>query len=784
MSTPEGAGFVEKLEAADVVSLTHEEEEAVKALVETIDEGEHTERMDELRRCREHREAWNCRLHLAYDSETGEFFDPIQELVEEGDVDEDDLPAHYTDPFYLAYGLDACAILGTVPFKTKFWPGDPDDPKDQTAARRSADLVAWFRKQNDDTSLRFMQAYFEYNDGGFALLTRYRPDAQKYGVRYETLLEQRTLELFPASAQCAFCGMTTRAGEELETPDGACAACGSIETAEGRCAECGEEFDGGCSSCGKALPMDAWKPPVQGEFPVPAGTVEVPNAGIVYEAFGWLECRRPVNAERIEQCPWIQVSLEVDRALAIAAFQDKETEIRSSSYPASGALREERFARESTSSESGTQSEREHQVTYRRVWIRPEKFFDIEKRELRDAIRKKFRTGGLFVFVNDVLVRAKEENLLDYWQIATAYPGLGHAKPAIGTPVLHLQRPHNELFNIRIDGLKAQLPAIVANPAVINVDAMNKTRPKGFAWYAAEPLDSGTPLSQAFAATPTPNLPNDLFRLQDLLPGQRAQHASGIPAVAWGGQMGGAGETFAGYSLMREQGLARMRIPLGPMKLANEGADLQGVKLFRRYHQDDVMLPKDGPAGTTQNDRISLDELDGEIQVRSDQDIAIPATQAERVDRIFRAIKEDGLRDLVVHTGNEGFLKSALGEENIRFPGQDQRDQQRLEIDRLLKGQPVAVEVLLDDHDAHMDALRQWWASTDAESERSRGNPHIQLVLAHYAEHAQAKGQQAFLLAAFAQPPMPPGMPDGGPPGAPPAGPVGPPQGPPQGMAA
>lgn len=790
MSSPEGAGVIEAFDEREQVQLEEDLEKALTAVVEGIDESEHDERIEELRATREKREAWNCRLHLAYDDETGQFVDSVKVILEEEDIDEDDLPSHHTDPFYLAYGLDATALLGTVPFKTKFWPGDPDDPKDLTAARRAADVVSWFRKQNDDGHLRFKQAYFDYNDGGFAILTRYRPDAMKYGVRYEQVMESKEIELAPAHARCPFCAsMVTEKNALMGSTFGPapCPHCGA-PSGDGSCEECGGHIDGACPSCQRWLPGDAWQKAVTGEMPVPTGTVEIPNAGPVYEVYGWLECRRPINADRIEDCHWIQLSLEVPRALALAAFPDQEEKIRGSSYPASGALREERFARESTASKTEGGEEREHRVTYRRVWLRPEMLWSVEDPTKRKELLKRFKTGVHLVYINDVLVRKREENLLEYWQLATAYPGLGHTRPAIGTPVLQLQRPHNELFNLRIDHLKASVPGIIANPDVINVDAMNKQRPKPLAFYAAEPNHGNESLAGSMVPTPTPNLSNDLFRLQDLLPGQRAQHASGIPAVAWGGQMGGAGETFAGYSLMREQGLQRMRIPLGGMKTANEGADLQAVKLFRRYHQDDVVIPKDGPGGSIANDRVSIDELDGEIQIRSDQDIPIPATAGEKVERFFRAIKEDGLRDLLVHSGNEGFLRAGLGDDTIKLPGQAQRDQQRLEIDRLLRGERVEVNVLMDDHDPHIEELLQWWASSDAEGERSKGNPNLRLLVEHYVEHVKGKAQRDFLLQALSMPPLPPGMEQGmgGPPGPQmgPGGPPGPPQGPPMGAVA
>lgn len=758
------------------MQLSEEEEVFLRAIVTGIDESERSERTQELRECREKREAWNCRLHLAYNEETGAFEDAVAVLVEEEDVDEDDLPSHYTDPFYLSYGLDATAIIGTVPFKTKFWAADPDDPKDQVAAQSATSLVAYFRKQNDDGRLRFKQGYLLYNDGGFALHTSYRPDAQKFGTRLEDVYEEQEIELLPAHVRCPQCGTTTSKGQEIALPEGPCPECASPDAEGSSCPDCGALFEGGCPGCGTRFEMGSWSAPVKATVPAPTKTIEVPNAGPIYEAHGWLEVRRPVAADRIEDCQWIQLSLEIHRALALSAFRWKEKEIRTSGPADSGMAREERFARESTSVSTNSGDERQHLVTFRRVWLRPEMFWEGEKPEIRDRVTKKFKNGVLLGFVNDVLVGAKQENLLDHWQLSVAYPGLGASRPSIGTPVLHLQHPHNELFNLRIDGLKAGIPSLLADPSVVNVDAMNKQRLKPNAWYPAERLHGEQSLASSVYATPTPNLPNDLFRIQDLLPGQRAQHASGIPAVAWGGQMGGAGETYAGYALMREQGLQRMRIPLGSMKAANEGADLQAVKLFRKWHQDDVVIAKEGPAGTVQNDRITVDELDGEIQIRSDQDLPIPATQTEKVERFFRAIKEDGLRDLLVHSGNEGFMRAALGDDTIKFPGQAERDHQRLEIDKLLKGERVQVNPLLDGHDFHLEEISLWWASPDAEAERKAGNPALAGVMEHYMDHLTAKAERDQLMASMAamsQMP-PPGVPMG-PPGA--QGPPGPPPG-------
>lgn len=775
MSDPRGSGVLEQGDGPGWVPLSEEQEAGIKRWVSEVDEAEQEETLEDLRRCREAREAWNCRLHMAWDPTTGQFYDAVQVLLEEGDVDEEDLPAHYTDPFYLAYGLDVVAVLATVPFKTKFWPGNPDDPKDQTAATRATDLVAWFRKQNDDARLRFLQAYYLYTDGRFLNLTSYRPDAQKFGTRREPIYVPKEIELMPASGRCFRCGTSVQEGQQAPISSPACPSCGDPEGLEmgWACEGCGAAFHGSCPGCGAPMSEESWRPAVRGEMPVPMGEVKIPGAGPVYEVYGALEARWPAAADRVEDCGWIDVQVEVERAQAIAAFKDKEDAIRRSSYPAATVLQEARYVREAVSASPYGLTERERRVTYRRRWIRPEMFYDMPDGELRRWLIETFEEGALFVFVNDVLVRARPENLLDRCQIATAYPGLGSARPAIGTPVLHLQYPHDELFNLRMDGLRQALPAIIANPNVVNIDAMNAGRTRPGMWYPSEPVH-GESLSQAMSPTPTPNLPNDLYRLQELLPGQRAQHASGIVPALWGGQMGGAGETASGYAMMREQALQRMRIPLGSMKLANEGSDLQAIRLFQRWHEDDVAVPQEGPGGTVKTDTVTVDELEGEIQIRSDQDIPIPATQAEKVERFFRAVKEDGLRDLLLHPENEGFIQSSLGDDSLKLPGQANREQQRLEIDRLLRGEMVEVNVLLDDHQGHMDAILAWWPSPDAEKERTAGNPFLGAVIEHFAAHAQGQGVKAAMLAAAAGQGMPGAMPPPGPP--PPGGaPMGPP---------
>ncbi|HRI09223.1 MAG TPA: hypothetical protein PKW35_15480, partial [Nannocystaceae bacterium] len=371
MSDLESPGALGAVGPVGWEQLSKEEETSITKIFDRIDESEHEERVSELRTCREKREAWNCRLHLAYDEETGKFEDSVKVVMEEEDVDEDDLPSHYTDPFYLSYGLDAAAIIGTVPFRTKFWPANPDDPADQTAAQSGTSLVAYFRKQNNDIRLRFFQGYFLYNDGGFANLTTYQPDASKYGTRFEQIQEEREIELMPAHARCPKCATTVTEKTMLHGGNfgpAPCPACGA-ESGDGACDDCGSHIDGACPACRSWLPAESWQKPITAPVPAPVATIEVPNAGPVYETFGWLECRRPVNADRIEDCPWIEVSLEVHRALAIAAFPQKEVEIRASSFPSSGSRREERFAREATSASEDGVNEREHMVTYRRGWL-------------------------------------------------------------------------------------------------------------------------------------------------------------------------------------------------------------------------------------------------------------------------------------------------------------------------------------------------------------------------------------------------------------------------------
>lgn len=744
------------------VEITDDEKAALEALVLAIEEADDSFRMEEIRPPLERREGWNGKQLLAWDPGERKYVDVMRQLEDDADPDQD-IPSFHTDNFFTPYGLDFVALMIANPIGTSFAPGDPDKPKDVVAAEEGERFVEWVNKQTDTLTLRKWDGYYFWNDGFAARYTRMRADKSRFGSTTEPEIVVEMGEVRAAGMRCALCsGISSQASMA-------------------------------CDSCGTSLEYGTPVPAEMGPVPRVARMLEVPKAGIVKTSHGIIEVRRTPGARLVRDCGYICLSEDVTRAQAWALYPEKRDEIGKGGR-GTHAEGMETAARRGLVYGANRQ---DHLVTHKRWWLRPWQLEEINAEEVREGLKEKFAEGLLLVFMGAALCEQFNETMDDHWTFRFAYPGHGSGVVTCGSATWDLQQTANELLNLRVEGARQGIPALIVNNDVLDGEAFAAARIQpGLIYQGKTPSDGGT-LRDAVVATPTANLPPEVGNLEGELGTERAQQRSGIVPALWGGQAGGAGRTLGGYRLMRDQGLMRHGIPWKELEAISNESDLQAVRLYARDGYDDVELSSQGESGEWGKSVISIDSLQGEIRIESDDDAGFPMGPAERRAAWFEYAGNPGFGPLIMGPWNEGITSENLGIRDLKFQGQDAREQQRREIEELLQAAPnfdpmtgvlrstVPVDVELEDHEAHLMAISLWANSRDGGKAQKENPAGWENVKAHARETLQAKTQKAMLVQALLAPPMPlgfPGMqaiPQGGPPMPMPAGPgagrVGPP---------
>lgn len=737
------------------VELTDEEAAALKSLVQGIEENDDTFRVDEIRPVLERREGWNGRQLLAWDPGDRKFVDVLRRLEDEAESDQD-LPSFHTDNFYAAYGLDFVALMIAQAPATTFTPGDPSKPADLSAAREGKRYVEYLRKETDDLTLRRWLAYYFWNDGFGAVYTRMRADRQRYGFDTEPEVMLLPGVLDPGGMRCALCGGVSGEGAPA------------------------------CEGCGASLEGAAPVPPEIGLVPRVTRMLEIPRAGIVKSAHGIIECRRTPGARVVRECGYLILGEEIARAHAKSLYPEKADEITGNAPTGTGSGYEATARRGLT---YGATQPSDYVVTHKRTWLRPWQFADIGSPEVRESLKTKFPDGFLGVFMGDALCEAFNESMDEHWTFRFAVPSSGADILACGSATWELQKTANELLNIRIEGARQGIPALIANNDILDADAFAAGRVQpGLIYKAKTPPDGGS-LRDAVVPTPTANLPSEVADLENELGGTRAQHRSGIVPALWGGKVGGAGNTLGGYRLMRDQALMRHGTPQKELDALSHESNLQAVRLYAKDGWADVEVVDRGEGDEWSKEVISIDSLKGDIRLQSDDDASFPMGPAERRAAWMEQVHDPAFTALLINPENEGMTAENLGHPDMKFPGQDAREAQRREIEKLLDegpvpgqfGEPqstVPVDVELENHDAHIQAIEIWCNSQDGARTRDTNPAGWANVKAHWTEHLRAKGiKQLVVMALMAPPQMPPPLGMTPQPALPPAGPPGPPPG-------
>jgi len=728
------------------VELDEEEEAALKAIWTKIKDSDDGFRMEEIRPALERREGWNGRQLLAWDPGERRYVDVIRQLEDEAEPDQD-LPSFHIDNFYTPYGLDFVALMIANPVQTSFAPGDPDKPRDVIAAEEGERFVEWVNKATDSLTIRRWLGYYFWNDGFGAVYTRLRADKARFGSTTEPEITIEIGETSPASMRCAMCGETS----PMEAP--------------------------ACVDCGAPLEMGSPIPPEYGPVPRVARMLEIPKAGVVKTAHGLIEMRRTPGARLVRECGYVSLVEDVPRAHAKALYPQKADELTDKGSGGSSSESYETEARRGLV--YGSSRRPDHLLCYERAWLRPWQLEEVGDPGVKAKLKEKFGEGALLVFMGDVLCEAFDESMDDHWTFRFTFPGHGSGVVSAGSATWELQQTANELLNLRVEGARQGIPAMIVNNDILGAEeyAAGRIQP-GLIYQAKTPADGGS-LRDAVVPTPTANLPSEVGNLEKELGGERAQQRSGIVPALWGGNAGGAGRTLGGYRLMRDQGLMRHGIPWKELEALSNESDLQAVEIYARDGYDDVEVGTQNDSGEWGKQTISIDSLKGEIRIESDDDAGFPMGPAERRAAWFEYSANAAFQGLVLGPQNEAITAENLGHRDLRFPGQDAREQQRREIEALLDEAPsldpytgmpsstVPVDVELEDHAAHIQAIDLWANSREGGKVRLQNSAGWENVKAHWREHLMAIQQRQALVGMLSAPPMPapgPAPAAGGPP--------------------
>src|SRR5882762_8103947 len=589
--------------------------------------------------------------------------------------------------FYQGFGLSFIAVLSQDVPSVRFYPQSSQSLQDIAAAKSASDVAQLIEQNNHVEELLTSIGYFLWTDGKLGAYVRYVADGQRFGFHDEQMLEAIEIPLGEDVYVCPQCGKEESATQTQER--GATDAYASAVGAQHAAPLLGKT----CPSCGTELTETSVRKAERVTVPRVVGTRRVANGQEVISIAGGLELNTPVWANEVHEYPYLQWQADLHPAKLPAAYPHAADKIETS--PSQGA--EDVYARVSRLSvEQGLPSIHPgdalmNLITFDRTWLRPWAFYSVEDAEVRVELLALFPDGCYVGFAGDAYCESRSESMDDHWRVLHALPGDGQNRPSVGDSLVQVQERYNVLSNMQAETYEYGIPPIYADPQVLDFDALANQVAEPAAHFPAR-ARPGQPLSAGFFQPQPARVSPDMLQHQQELIGPVAQFLTGLFPAVFGGNMEDV-KTASGYALARDQALGRLGLVWRRMKQFYADVILLGVDSFRKNRPEDVEIPLLGPDGVLDARMIRQADLKGNICVHPEADETFPRLKSQQrgvLQQLF-SVNDPVIQKALTEPANLGYIKNVLGLTEMVIPGEDSRNKQLREIQRLLGSAPIVV---------------------------------------------------------------------------------------------
>lgn len=564
----------------------------------------------------------------------------------------------YIQNIYRGYGRKFIAVLGQrIPNVTAV----PDDPEDDASLELSelANRAATILRGKWDIESRMLElCYHLWNSGTVFVYTPWVTDKYKYGSTKAPTLQSRTVPVGPGKTQCLQCG--------AEGPEGA--------------QQCPQ-----CSS-------DMMKPVAADSTDVPeiSGQVEYDNGAVEFHLCTITTIGVPYHARSLEDAPWIDYRFMEWKYRLMAIYGDRLKDVpgqdgsSGSSAPASTA----QMVLDAQTSPLGVPNQhRENRWDYRRLWMKPENYYALKDKSLRQLMQQQFPEGAKLTIINNYIVDIENERMEDVWAACKPETSEFIWCDSMGQDMLDTQKLRNDTLNIAYQTVEGGLPLYFADPRVLDVEWLNenKTQPNSIIPVIAS---LGSNLGDSFYAT-SPSVFSD-----QMIPWMQGEEATarsivGTTEAVFGGVVPGGETTAHEAELRKNAAMMQFGTTWVNMRRFFATAYTNGVKLLARYGTGMLRKVQKGEEGY-ESLVVDLSKLQ-ETGWHFEAEEAFPMTHAEQRAYLLwmLANQQLALSQGFMDARNVRKNHALLGFEGYHVPDMDVYDKGIAIINRLLKSAPI-----------------------------------------------------------------------------------------------
>lgn len=678
----------------------------LRQLVDELEKQTDESYREEVATALKHRHFWAGRHHLVYEPALG-VFDNLAPLTAEGPKDDDPYePLRLVVNHWQARGLSTISVLSESEPNLK-WSAREPGSDDETRAKAFQLAHAYYMATNGGPRLlQSFRALRQWTDGAYYVRMHYVPDGERFGYKSVPILAEE---------------------EQQITPDVlSCSACGEPSPVEGSL--------GVCPACNAPLGPEALVPGERAPVMVQRGVKKVPKGTVKADVYGILEVRHPLFGRSVRDWGWLCFSRELERYAIRAKYpQLIETLGKAGDENASSdSSLWARNARISLATGAACNSLPDL-VTEARWYLRPEVFLGLDKEEDRQELKRRFPKGVIVVYADGRHVEAKPGSIDDEWVSCLGLPEEGARALAVGASSITPQEILNKAYSIETEAIEFELPVTIVNDQFISRDQLRAQRAFPGATLTGK-VPAGMSVEDCYKQVRAGGATENLVQLRRDMSGSVMDETSAAVPAVWGGDSGGAGETYRGYMAQQSAAKGKLSMPWQQMTLSFADEARLAVRLLRENHVEDELQLSTG-------ERVQLADISGDFEVIAEVQEDFPVSWSQRRATFMQLASGQGvspeLAARFLTPENDEAILRYLGLTDIVIAGKAAREKQQREIALLLSGIPVPVDPM-DDHGAETLALVDWH-QTDEGMEARASNPNYMLVVQHFLAHLAAQ---------------------------------------------
>jgi hypothetical protein len=600
---------------------------------------------------------------------------------------------------------------------TEFIPDDADDPLDIETAKGMGEVTKLIQKHNKSKLLLIKCLYLFWTQGTVFAYNSYREDP-KFGtidVPQKTVRTVMNFDVF-----CSYCGNLLGTVRETKPVDALrCEVCGLVKVPEVK------------------------------EYPETleqiTGYSSEPKGRVAFDFWGPLNVKVPMYAKKQEDFGYLIFKFESHYAMIKNEFNDVEDKLRSGN-PSVDAY--DRYLRMMPEYRGELPSALD---TISCIWIRPWMYWSIDDEEIRGWLFQNYPKGAYYMYADEELVAISDQSMDDCWTCSTDPLADFIMGEPLGKPLVPIQDMRNDLTSLSFQSIEYGIGENFVDPRVLDLQKYKESQALP-GMFTAATARSGQTLGDGFYQTTPSRLSEEVnvFGAKLDEDGQFVTHD--FPSV-YGGEAGGSKTAF---EYKKSNTAALQALGLTWVKVIDLWTNLM-AKAAAQYveHMKDDEKNVQKVNGKWINVWIRKQQLTGKIGgVEPETSETLPLSWEAKWQLILELIQmqDPVINSVLLSPQNSTFLKQAVAMPEIKIPGENDRNKQFGEIYDIINQDPsVGVDPDIDDHQIHMDIIKEYLTSMPGVA-LYKANPQVyQLIVQHYKEHemglVQTMQKQAMMQA-------------------------------------